>query len=84
MSSNIGWFIDFFRLDGGFVNLGDNESYQVKGLGNIVLRLKNRQIILLKHTRYLPALRRNLIFIFLGVLDDENYQIEMKNSFTKI
>lgn len=53
-----------------------------KGIGNIVLKLKNTQLLRLNHTRYVPFLRRNLIS--LGALDDEEYHIEIKNDFANI
>lgn len=43
---------------------------------------ENGQHMMLKHTRYVPASRRNLIL--LGVLDDENYHIEINNGFRYI
>ncbi|XP_022883135.1 uncharacterized protein LOC111399883 [Olea europaea var. sylvestris] len=49
-------------LDSGWsVKLGNDESCQFKGIGNVLLKLQNRHNMLLKHTRYVPALRRNLI-----------------------
>lgn len=82
MSPNLKSFFDFSELNDGFIKLGNNESCGAEGIRNIVLKLKNDQMILLWHIRYVPALKRNLIF--LGVLDNKNYQIEIRNGFTNI
>lgn len=57
--------------------LGNDESCQVIGIDNIVLKLEHGQFML-----YVSVYRKN--FISIGILDDENHQIEIKNGFTNI
>lgn len=82
MSPNIRRFSDFSILDGGFVKHENNESCHIKGIGNILLKSKNGHHLMLRHIRYVLALKGNLIS--LRALDDEKYHIEIKNGFTNI
>lgn len=82
ISLNISWFSDFSNLSDGFCKTREQWFLPSKGIGNIVLKLKNTQLLRLNHTRYVPFLRRNLIS--LGALDDEEYHIEIKNDFANI
>ena len=51
--------------------LGDNNVFQVKGIGDVQLKMFDGVTRLLRNVRYLPELRRNLIS--LGQLDGMGY-----------
>ena len=62
--------------------MGDNTSCQVRGLGDIQLRMFDGVTRLLQNVRYLPDLRRNLIS--LGQLDSMGYTYKAERGNIKI
>ena len=63
MCPNHDWFKNFKETNGGKVFLGDNTSCQVRGVGDIQMKMLNGVTRLLQNVRYLLELRRNLIFL---------------------
>lgn len=61
MSPHRYWFFDFTKGNNGFVLLGDNHEFQVKGLGKVKLCLESGIDLILDNVRFIPKLRRNLI-----------------------
>ena len=57
------YFSDYHDLDGGKVMMGNNVVYRVIGMGNVSLRLHDGTTWELREVRYVPDLKRNLIFI---------------------
>lgn len=76
------WFNDFKDFANGRVLLGDDYEYQVKGIYFVKLSLPNGTFRILSDVRYIPKLRRNLIF--LGILDALRYSIKIDNNLIKV
>lgn len=53
-------------------------SCKIKGIGKIVLKLDNGNVLTSNKTRYTPNLKRNLIS--LGTLDDEGFNTIINKS----
>jgi len=45
------------------MELGDNKSYDVKGLGSTSLKLENGGKLHLNDVHYVPSLKKNLLYI---------------------
>ncbi|KAL2472246.1 Retrovirus-related Pol polyprotein from transposon TNT 1-94 [Abeliophyllum distichum] len=63
----------------------DGNNYHkkvVEVLGNIAIRMHNGMVRIIHNVRYVPKLKRNLIF--LGVLEDDRYWFKSKGSVLKI
>nr|GEY76672.1 retrovirus-related Pol polyprotein from transposon TNT 1-94 [Tanacetum cinerariifolium] len=63
-------------VDGGSVQLGDNRTCTIKGIGKVKIQLHNGSSFILKDVRYVPGLRRCLIS--LGTLEKEGYTMKMQ------
>ncbi|WJZ95352.1 hypothetical protein VitviT2T_014128 [Vitis vinifera] len=61
------------RGDFGKVYLADGSTLDVVGLGDVRISLANGSVWFLEKVRYIPNLKRNLIFV--GQLDDEGHAI---------
>ncbi|XP_022851034.1 uncharacterized protein LOC111372852 [Olea europaea var. sylvestris] len=82
---NKNYFLDLEQTKGGQVIMGNNMTYKVKGTGTIKLLLKNGKILLLKSTRFVPELERNLAS--LGMLNDMELSatvLDDKNNLAKL
>lgn len=51
-----GWFIEFNDQNGGQVQMGNDMTYKIKGIGKINLVLENSHVLELSLTRYVPDL----------------------------
>ena len=77
MCPNIDFFKTFEQVDGGKVLLGNNLACKVAGIGSINIRMFDGIERDLKHVRYVPELKRNLIS--LGVIDQARCNIKAEN-----
>ena len=68
MTSKKNWFVDYKLQEGDSVYMGNNQNYEIIGVGSVLLKLSNNMEVLLKGVRHVPKLKRNLIS--LGMLDD--------------
>ncbi|XP_022864054.1 uncharacterized protein LOC111384065, partial [Olea europaea var. sylvestris] len=66
------WFSEFVDLNGGQIQMRNDISCQIEGIGKVKLLLDNNYALELENIRYVPELKRNLIS--LGELD-EKYNI---------
>lgn len=62
--------------------MGDNNSQNVVGVGDIAIRMYDGAVTQLRNVRYVPNLKRNLIS--LGSLEDEGYTFKSGNKILKI
>ncbi|GJS82690.1 hypothetical protein Tco_0749231 [Tanacetum coccineum] len=67
---------DFKVVDGGSVQLGDNRTCTIKGIGKVKIQLHDVSSFILEDVRYVPGLRRSLIS--LGTLEKEGYTVKMQ------
>ena len=82
MTCNKHWLHNYKEIDGGKVVLGNNETCQVKGIGDVTIQMYDGIERTLKDVRYIPELVRNLIS--LGTLDDLGYTNKMEAGTLKI
>lgn len=69
-------FLDYQKLDGGTVRLGDDRACPILGLGSIKLRLEGGAITTLKQVRHVPEIKRSLISV--AMLDQEGYLVNIE------
>ena len=64
MSCHRNWFNIFQENDNGRkVHLGDNRSHDVKGCGDISVRLPNGHVKKLSNVMYVLGIKKNLILV---------------------
>ncbi|GKB80223.1 zinc finger, CCHC-type containing protein [Tanacetum coccineum] len=73
---------DFKVVDGGSVQLGDNRTCTIKGIGKVKIQLYDGSSIILEDVRYVPGLKRSLIL--LGTLEKEDYNVKMQMGRIKV
>ncbi|KAA0033501.1 Retrovirus-related Pol polyprotein from transposon TNT 1-94 [Cucumis melo var. makuwa] len=62
--------------------MGNNQDYEIIGVGSVLLKLSNNKEVLFKGVRHVPKLKRNLIS--LGMLDDLRCFIYIERGFMKV
>lgn len=67
MTSHKEWLLDFCEKDPMMILLGDDHAVESNGYGTFRINTNGGTIKVLKHVRYVPNLRRNLIST--GILD---------------
>nr|GEZ18478.1 retrovirus-related Pol polyprotein from transposon TNT 1-94 [Tanacetum cinerariifolium] len=70
------------EFNGGTVLLGDNRAYAILGIRKVRVQMKDGSSFVLENVRYIPELKRNLIF--LGTLDREGYTMKLQNGRVKV
>ncbi|GKD74753.1 hypothetical protein Tco_1333035 [Tanacetum coccineum] len=73
---------DFKVIDGGSVQLDDNRTFTIKGIGKVKIQLHEGSSFILEDVRYVPRLRKSLIS--LGTLKKEGYTMKMHMSRIKV
>uniref|UniRef100_UPI002ED87FCF hypothetical protein n=1 Tax=Streptococcus anginosus TaxID=1328 RepID=UPI002ED87FCF len=71
------WIYKFKEYDGGSVLLGDNKPYKILGQGYASIRMHDGCVRTLHDVRYVPILKRNLIFV--GALDANGCTFKIDN-----
>ena len=66
----------------GSVLLGNNKICRIRGIGSIKLRLHNGAIRMLTGVRFIPEIKRNLIYV--GVLDASGYTCVLSDGIMNI
>ena len=56
------WFFEFKELDGGVVYMGDDNTCKIKGIGSIKMRNDDGSTRIVRDVRYIPNMKKNLIF----------------------
>ena len=65
---NRDWFSIFEKLDGCSVVMSDNHPCHMEGIGIVLVKMFDGMVQELKDVRYVPQLKRNLIFVALKEL----------------
>ena len=65
MCPNRDWFSNFEKLDGCFSVICDDHPCNVDGMGTVRVKIFDGIVRELKEVRYVPQLKRNLIFLTL-------------------
>ncbi|GJW11616.1 hypothetical protein Tco_1577443 [Tanacetum coccineum] len=65
--------LEKFRLRSGKVCLADDKTLDIAGVGDVVLKTSFGTSWTLKDVRYIPGLKRRLIYV--GQLDEEGYHV---------
>ena len=76
------WFDTYKLYNGGMVQMGNDASCSVIGIGIVKIKMFDRVVRVLSNVRHVPDLRNNLIS--LGVLDDLGYSYSSKGGIVKI
>ncbi|CAA3009529.1 Retrovirus-related Pol poly from transposon TNT 1-94 [Olea europaea subsp. europaea] len=76
------WFYNYKETEPRKVYMGDNNSQNMVGVGDIAIRMYDGAITQLRNVRYVPNLKRNLIS--LGSHKDEGYTFKSGNKILKI
>ncbi|GKB89903.1 hypothetical protein Tco_0962175 [Tanacetum coccineum] len=82
MTPKLDILFDFLECDGGSVQLGDNRECKIRGIGKVMIQLKDGSSFVLHNVRYILELKRNLIS--LGTLKKEGYTIKMQSGKIKV
>ncbi|GKD19247.1 retrotransposon protein, putative, ty1-copia subclass [Tanacetum coccineum] len=57
--------------------LGDNKECKIKGIGKVMIQLRDGSSFVLHNVRYIPELKRNLIS--LGILEKEGFIVKLQS-----
>ena len=76
MSPYKSYFTYYYKYNGGRVMMWNNAVCKIMGIGNINLKLHDGTIKELKQVRYVPELKRNMIF--LGMLDQMRCSVRIE------
>nr|GFB36566.1 retrovirus-related Pol polyprotein from transposon TNT 1-94 [Tanacetum cinerariifolium] len=82
MTPKLDIFFDFLEYDRGNVQLGDNKECKIRGIGKVMVQLKDWSSFKLHNVRYIPELKRNLIS--LGTLEKEGYTVKLQSNKVKV
>ena len=82
MCCHMEWFSSFEKLDGGVIHMGNDSSCKTVGIGSIRLRNHDGSTRVLTYVRFVPSLRKNLLF--LGTLDAKGFTVSMRDGILKI
>jgi len=74
-------FTSFEKLDDGLVQMGNNSTCNMDGLGKILVNMFDRMVGELKDVRYVPQMKKNLISI--GVLEAQGLEFSGKVRFSR-
>ncbi|GKA76938.1 retrovirus-related pol polyprotein from transposon TNT 1-94 [Tanacetum coccineum] len=82
MTPRLDIFFDFLECNGGSVQLGDNKECKIRGIGKVMIQLRDGSSFVLHNVRYIPELKRNLIS--LGTLKKEEFTIKLQSGKVKV
>ncbi|GJT58860.1 retrovirus-related pol polyprotein from transposon TNT 1-94 [Tanacetum coccineum] len=82
MTPKLDIFFDFLECDRGSAQLGDNKECKIKGIGKVMVQLKDGSSFVLHNVRYILELKRNLIS--LGTLEKEGYTVKLQSGKVKV
>ncbi|KAH9684220.1 hypothetical protein KPL71_027928 [Citrus sinensis] len=71
------WFTDFRNLESGAVVMGNDQPCRTMEIGTIRLKMFDGMVRELKEIRFVPALKKNLIFV--GALEAKGYKVTIED-----
>jgi len=80
--SNMDWFSNFEKLDGCSVIMGDDRPCNMEGIGTVQIKMFDGMIQELKEVRYVPQLKRNLIYV--GTLKTLGLEVSIKDEILRM
>ena len=75
-------FTSYETINGRFVFIGNNESFQTVGIGNVKIKMYDGTVKTLSNVRHVPDLKKNLIS--LGISDSSGYKFTGQNGVLKV
>ncbi|KAH9753660.1 hypothetical protein KPL71_015154 [Citrus sinensis] len=75
------WFTDFRNLESGAVVMGNDQHCRTMGIGTIRLKMFDGIIRELKEVRFIPTLKKNLIYV--GALEAKGYKVTIEDGTMK-
>ncbi|KAH9741104.1 Integrase catalytic domain-containing protein [Citrus sinensis] len=75
------WFTDFRNLESGAVVMGNDQHCHTMGIGTIRLKMFDGMVRELKEVRFVPALKKNLIFV--GALEAKGFKVTIEDGTMK-
>ncbi|KAH9689127.1 hypothetical protein KPL70_015374 [Citrus sinensis] len=75
------WFTNFRNLKSGAVVMGNDQPCRTMGIGTIRLKIIDEMVRELKEVRFVPALKKNLIYV--GALKAKGYKVTIEDSIMK-
>ncbi|KAH9783016.1 hypothetical protein KPL71_009155 [Citrus sinensis] len=75
------WFTDFNVLESGAVVMGNYQLCRTMGIGTIRFKMFEGMVRELKEVRFIPTLKKNLIFV--GALEVNGYKVTIEDSIMK-
>ena len=76
------WFYNLVESKVGSVRMGNNQTCEISGIGQIKLKLHDGMVRVLNVVLYVPDLKSNLIS--LGSLESKGFKIVMENGILKV
>jgi len=75
-------FSSFLKLDECSVVIGDERSCHMEGTGTVLVKMFDGIVRELKDVRYIPQLKKNLIFV--GALEALDLEVSIRNGVLKM
>ncbi|KAH9761191.1 hypothetical protein KPL70_000407 [Citrus sinensis] len=75
------WFTDFRNLKSGAVMMGNNQHCRTMGIGTIRLKMFDGMVRELKEVRFVPEIKKNLIFV--GALEAKGCKVTIEDGTMK-
>lgn len=82
MCPNQSWFLQYKKIEGGRVILGNNHHCAVVGIGSVVIKTEDGVVRILEEVTHVPDLKRNLMS--LGMLDSTGHCFKAESGVLKI
>ena len=76
------WFASFEKLDSGLVQMRDNSTYSMDGVGIVLIKMFDGMMRELKDVRYIPQMKKNLISI--GALEAQGLEFSDRDRVLKM
>jgi hypothetical protein len=76
------WFDTYRSVNCGYVQMGNDTTYTIIGMGTIKIKISNGVVRTLEEVRHIPDMKKNLIS--LGTLDSKGYSYKSDNGIMKV
>ncbi|XP_050889598.1 uncharacterized protein LOC127094869 [Lathyrus oleraceus] len=82
LTGNKQWLVDFVYGKRTKISCVNDEYLNAKGVLNVIVKLNNGKIVLIKDVWYVPGMNRNLISV--GQLIEKGFSVTMKDNRFKL